>query len=444
MTFDCVGIGAGPFNLSLACLMEPVHDLNAVFLEKRKKFKWHHGMQLPGAKIQVSHIKDLVTLADPTNPYSFMNYLKERGQLYHFANAKFETVLRREFEDYLTWAFLKNPLVLPDHGVNSVSFDGDFQVITDRASFSSRAVSLGIGQVPALPDFLEPLDKKSMIHSSEYVDKMPIVSEKVVCVVGGGQSGAEVCLDQLTKSSDISPRKIIWITRRENFAPLDDSPFANELFTPYHSDAHFELDESNKRLALKQFKLASDGISASTLEEVYHSIYRHRFVERSNLETQLIPNATLTAVDRQSNGVINLSIRSNNQDKSFLVQCDVVVFCTGYRPAPLDFLGDLKDRFDMVGEEPRVRKDFSVVWDGPESHKIYLQNASRLQRGIADPNLSLNAWRSQVILDSIRGKPTATSCEEDPFLTPQQSFHHVPVASSTRSGCTRCETSALK
>mmetsp|Transcript_18551 Transcript_18551/g.30562 ORF Transcript_18551/g.30562 Transcript_18551/m.30562 type:complete len:444 (+) Transcript_18551:115-1446(+) len=422
MTLDCVGIGVGPFNLSLACLMEPAGDLNAVFLEKRSAFSWHQGMQLPDAKIQVSHVKDLVTMADPTNPYSFMSYLKEHGRLYHFVNARFETVMRREFEDYLAWAFRKNTLVRPGHGVTSVKFDGDLIVGTEHDAFSSRSISIGVGRVPALPDCLDRLDGPNMVHSSGYMDTMPDVKDKTICVVGGGQSGAEICLDLLKRDPENAPRKIIWSTRRSNFDPIDDSPFANELFTPQHSEAHFQRDALSQRAALKQFKLASDGISASTLEEVYQSLYMHRFVTRSGLEADLVSSVTLTAVNRQSDGSINLSFRPNNpgQGKLHHVQCDVVVLCTGYRSSPLSFLDDLKGRFDMVGDEPKVREDFSVVWDGPEDRKIYLQNASHLQRGIADPNLSLNAWRNQVIMDSVQGKPARNTAQEPSFLSLDQ------------------------
>ncbi|MGO2504429.1 MAG: SidA/IucD/PvdA family monooxygenase, partial [Cobetia marina] len=32
---DFVAIGIGPFNLSLACLSEPLEDVNGVFLERK-------------------------------------------------------------------------------------------------------------------------------------------------------------------------------------------------------------------------------------------------------------------------------------------------------------------------------------------------------------------------------------------------------------------------
>ncbi|ESZ23740.1 SidA/IucD/PvdA family monooxygenase [Mesorhizobium sp. L2C067A000] len=38
--------------------------------------------------------------------------LYENGRLYHFLNAQFEAVLRSEFEQYLNWAFHRNPLVV--------------------------------------------------------------------------------------------------------------------------------------------------------------------------------------------------------------------------------------------------------------------------------------------------------------------------------------------
>jgi L-lysine 6-monooxygenase (NADPH-requiring) len=36
------------------------------------------------AEIQVPFLADLVTLADPTSPYTFLNYLHEQGRLYRF------------------------------------------------------------------------------------------------------------------------------------------------------------------------------------------------------------------------------------------------------------------------------------------------------------------------------------------------------------------------
>lgn len=37
-TYDLLGIGLGPFNLGLACLAEPLDDLDAVFLDAAEGF----------------------------------------------------------------------------------------------------------------------------------------------------------------------------------------------------------------------------------------------------------------------------------------------------------------------------------------------------------------------------------------------------------------------
>ncbi len=62
---DAVGVGLGPFNLSTAALLEPLTKLNTRFFEREKEFQWHPGLLFSDATIQVSFLKDLVTLADP-------------------------------------------------------------------------------------------------------------------------------------------------------------------------------------------------------------------------------------------------------------------------------------------------------------------------------------------------------------------------------------------
>src|SRR6478736_1247003 len=62
-TYDFVGIGLGPFNLGLACLTEPIAELDGVFLDSKPDFEWHAGMFLDGAHLQTPFMSDLVTLA---------------------------------------------------------------------------------------------------------------------------------------------------------------------------------------------------------------------------------------------------------------------------------------------------------------------------------------------------------------------------------------------
>ena len=56
-------------------------DLDVVLFDARPEFRWHPGMLVDGATLQVPFLADLVSLADPTSRYSFLNYLRERGLL---------------------------------------------------------------------------------------------------------------------------------------------------------------------------------------------------------------------------------------------------------------------------------------------------------------------------------------------------------------------------
>ena len=81
--FQCLGVGVGPANLSLASLLYNNHEVSNRFIEKQPSFGWHDGQQVDGATLQVSMLKDLVTLSDPTNEFSFLSYLHSHGRPYH-------------------------------------------------------------------------------------------------------------------------------------------------------------------------------------------------------------------------------------------------------------------------------------------------------------------------------------------------------------------------
>ena len=76
--YDIIGVGIGPFNLGLAALAAPLEDLSAIFFDQAPVFNWHPGMMLSDVTLQVPFMADLVTLADPTSPYSFLNFMNKQ------------------------------------------------------------------------------------------------------------------------------------------------------------------------------------------------------------------------------------------------------------------------------------------------------------------------------------------------------------------------------
>lgn len=402
--YTCLGIGAGPANLSLASLLHGHPEVSNLFLDRRDSFGWHDGQQIPGATLQVSLFKDLVSLTDPTNPYSFLSYLHEHGRIYHFLNAQFAAVPRMEFRNYLEWASRRNPNVVFGEEVRSVEFDRRFTVRTSRRTVTADNLVLGVGNQPWVPPQALGRLGETQFHVSEFVRRASSLGGKRVVVIGGGQSGAEAFLDLISRSGAELPRRVSWISRRRNYFPIDDSPFTNDFYMPGHSDYFYSLDRETRTRFNTEHNLTSDGVSEATLREIYQRIYVHRFIEQADDLVALEPNREVTQVTPGVAGGWTIEVQHNDQRHGAeRYETDVIVWATGFRPARTEFLAPIEDRLQREGAELRIDQDFAVCWDGPADHNIFVQNAAKQQRGLADPNLSLNAWRSRRIVDRMRG-----------------------------------------
>src|SRR5690606_41221888 len=108
-----------------AALCAPISALKTVFLDSKREFSWHPGLLVSGATIQTSHLKDLVTLADPTSRYSFLSYLHAHRRMYRFITAGFEGVPRVEFNDYFRWVSKELKNARFGTAVDSVEHAGD-------------------------------------------------------------------------------------------------------------------------------------------------------------------------------------------------------------------------------------------------------------------------------------------------------------------------------
>ncbi|MER6328300.1 SidA/IucD/PvdA family monooxygenase [Streptomyces sp. NPDC001034] len=401
--YRCVGIGVGPANLSLASLLHGHSDVRNVFFESKAEFGWHEGQQIPGTSLQVSLFKDLVTLAQPTSPFSFLAYLHEQGKIYHFLNARFDAVPRQEFRNYMRWACERNPNIVFGEQVRSVEFDGEFVVATDRRTVRADNVVLGIGTRPWLPEQASR-DAATQFHAGEFTARSGGLGGKRVCVVGGGQSGAEAVLHLLGRSGAELPRRVSWVSRRANYFPIDDSPFTNDFYMPCHSEYFSRLDRPVREDFNRSNVLSSDGISERTLRDLYQRLYALRFIEGAGDLFALFPNRTVrTVVGADADGW-KLTLAHNDQPhEPEEIDADVVVWATGYRTREAEVLASLAGRIEREGGEFRIDGNYAVRWDGPADRNIFVQNRARGQRGLADPNLSLNAYRSQRIVDRIRG-----------------------------------------
>jgi lysine N6-hydroxylase len=402
--YGCVGVGVGPANLSLASLLYSHREVSNLFVEKKEAFGWHDSQQIPGASLQVSPLKDLVTLADPTNVFSFLSYLHSQGRIYHFINAQFDAVPRQEFRNYLEWASRKNENIVFGEEVLSVEFAERFVVRTSRRTVTADNVSVGVGTRPWVPAYATRQLGATQFHVSEFVTRSKALAGKRVAVVGGGQSGAEAFLDLISRPDGDRPRRVSWISRRGNFFPIDDSPFTNDYYMPCYSEHFYGLErEAREPLNILNI-LTSDGISEATLRQIYQRIYTLRFILGAEDLVDLYPSRDVASVTGGGSAGWDLALVNHDRPGTIgHVAVDAIVWATGFRPARMDFLAPIAGRLEREGEELRIDQDFAVRWDGPPDRRIFVQNAARQQRGLADMNLSLIAWRSQRIVDRLRG-----------------------------------------
>lgn len=396
--FEYCAIGLGPSNLSLGALASTA-GVDGVHVERDADFRWHPGMLIDDATVQVHMLKDLVSAVEPTNPLSFANFLVEKGRFYEHLNAGFDRVLRAEYEQYLIWAAAKIENVHFGAPVSDVKFEqGRFLSTAGEREWASEHLVLGVGQVPLIPAWAEHSSSRAVVHSSHFSD---VAKDDLgeVAVVGGGQSGAEIVLHLATRSNP--PARIHWITRRDALYPLDESSFANDLFAPPALQEFYDLPPEKRRKRLEEQRYASDGINADLLRDIYQYMYGHRHLAGAGPRVSVALSCEATQLTTRADDRLQLDVDERGSVSKVVV--DTLILATGYRQEFPSFLGGLRDQIatDEVGRI-RLRRDFSAIWDGSERNQIFIQNGASHAFGIAEPNLSLIPYRSRMIIERIK------------------------------------------
>ncbi|MFE2097760.1 SidA/IucD/PvdA family monooxygenase [Streptomyces sp. PTD9-10] len=428
---DLVGIGIGPCNLSLAALAHPLAELDAVFYEQRHAFAWHPGLLIEGATIQVPFLADLVTLADPTSPWSFLNYLRTRERLFPFYFAERFQIQRAEYDAYCRWVSENLPGLRFGRQVDAVRwnperdvFEVDFTQLDAEGEAEAlgrtytRNVVLGVGTAPYVPDPLQPLVEAPgvpVVHAADYLDhRATVLAAEHVTVVGSGQSGAEVFLD-LLRHRPAGRERLHWIGRSEAFAPMEYSKLGLEHFTPdYTRYFHALAEPVRDRLVAAQWQLHK-GIDAGTLADIHDELYR-RTLDGGWPDAVLTPGVRVRTAGRVATTKVELHLEHVQQGSRSRLTTDAVVLATGYRERPLGRLLAGLDPYMRrdSSERPRIEGDFRLILDPSVTGSVYVQNTGLHAHGVGTPDLGLAAWRSATILNSLTGKepyplPTRTS-----------------------------------
>lgn len=406
--YAVIGIGIGPFNLGLAALMEPVGELPSVFFDQSDSFNWHPGLMLNNATLQVPFMADLVTMADPTSEYSFLNFMKESGRLYKFYIRENFFVLRKEYNAYCQWAVSKLPNCKFSHRVVSVRYnDGLYEVtvLNTRTAMTSvyyaEKLVLGTGTSPYIPDFIDKSALPKVIHTSEYLYYRPdLLENNSVSIIGSGQSAAEVFRDILPATQN--GLQLNWFTRSSHFFPLENNAkLTLELTSPEYVDHFYKLPyEKRKQLLARQSGLYK-GIDEDLINQIFDTLYEMS-VEDTALNVELRSNLELNRVTTSANGSYNLNFIQTELQQAYHCQSDFVILATGYSYKEPDFLKGIEDRIDRTDNgQYNVQRNYAIDKSGEE---VFVQNAELHTHGLVTPDLGMGAYRNSCIINQLLGR----------------------------------------
>jgi L-ornithine N5-oxygenase len=422
---DVLGIGFGPSNLALAIAVEEHNAaapegqrIRAAFLERQPRFGWHRGMLIDDATMQVSFLKDLVTMRNPTSDYSFLCYLREQGRLVDFLNAKTLFPLRIEFHDYFAWAAARvarlvdystevvtvEPVTGPDgeiHWFDVVSRDPDMPgggTVVRRA----RNLCVAVGLEPHLPPGTVRSDR--VWHTSELLPRVAELAEsgapvRRAVVLGAGQSAAEA-VDYLHRS--FPDAEVCAVFAKYGYTPADDSPFANRIFDPEAVDLYFQSSPAVKQSLFDYHRSTNYSVvDQELIESLYATRYRERVQGRERL--RMLNVSRIREVTEQQDR-LDVTVEFLPTGGREVLSADLLVHATGYRPRDLTaVLGDaaklcLRDETDAV----RVGRDHRAELAPGTTAGIYLQGGTEHTHGITSTLLSNTAVRAGEIFESLR------------------------------------------
>lgn len=409
--YDCIGVGIGPFNLGLAALLDTQKSMQALFFDKEEGFNWHPGMLIEQSDLQVPFIADLVTFADPTNKFSFLNYVHKQNRLYQFYFFRRFDIPRREFNLYGKWVVDQLPSCHFGKEVIDVSEEnrsGEMvyrvkvrDVITsDTHTYFSRHIVLGTGSVPFIPENLKNGNQNNVVHTSEYLPHAnSIKNSGSIVVVGSGQSAAEVFYELLEDQKHYE-YTLTWYTRAATFSQLEMAKLGQEVFSPDYVRYFHGLDYEKRKEALERLQTVRNGVDRDTLVRIYDLLY-NRSVEGRDKKITIQP---LTEVEEiiDNGHEVELTCLQWEKEERFTRKAEKVVLATGYKPHIPGWIWDLKDKLVWESEkEYKVDERFRLVWKETRNHQIFVSTNLEHSHGTAATNLSLAVMRNQMIINEI-------------------------------------------
>ncbi|TLS35755.1 lysine N(6)-hydroxylase/L-ornithine N(5)-oxygenase family protein [Pseudalkalibacillus caeni] len=426
--YDLIGIGIGPFNLSLAALIEPIDEIEALFFDKSKEFDWHTGMLIEGSDLQVPFLADLVTLADPTSSFSFLNYLRFHNRLYQFYFFNRFDIPRKEYNEYAKWVaaqlescrFGWQVIDVIEHQEENPHYE--IVVYNEESrlkeSYLARHIVLGTGGVPNIPEGFKGYPGKDVIHTSQFLDKVKEAKDsKAITVVGSGQSAAEVFYE-LLQEQDRHNYKLTWFTRSAGFLQLESAKLGQEVFSPDYVEYFHALPFEQRVEALPKLGQLRKGVDPETLKQIYNLLY-HRSIGRKHMNVRIQPATEVKGIETapEGNSYI-LKCRQWQEGRSFEYQTDKVFLATGYKPHVPEWINRYRDQMEWEDKKRyKITDDYRLVFKDDRPNQIFTVTNIEHSHGAGATNLGLSVHRNQQIINRVAGKEIYPLMEDTIFQT---------------------------
>lgn len=407
--YDYVGIGIGPFNLSLACMFDPVKELDGIFIDKGAQFNWHPGLLFDNARLQTPFMSDLVTLADPTSPFTFLNYIKEQGRLYSFYIRENFFLLRNEYNQYCQWAASKLSSLEYNTEVLNIEYDAmqgcyvlhaKSTTLGTLKTYRAKKLILGTGPLPHVPSCCEGLEG-DVIHASQYLyQKQHLQAKKSITVVGSGQSAAEIVLDLLQDIHHYD-YELSWITRSPRYFPLEYTRLTLEMTSPEYVDYFYDLPVNKRETLNRDHVHLAKGINGDTINEIFDLLYARRVVK--NVKVNLFTNSTLEKVTfNESSGQYEMEFLQWEEEKRYVHNTENLILSTGYAFHVPGYLEGIASRIRWNEQGQYDTHRYYTI--DHQNEEIFVQNAEHHTHGFVTPDLGMCCYRNSHIIRQLLGR----------------------------------------
>ncbi|WP_214482885.1 SidA/IucD/PvdA family monooxygenase [Bacillus sp. SM2101] len=414
---DIAGIGFGPSNLALAiALEESDSNFYSVFFEGKDHFAWHPNMLIDGMQLQVSFIKDLVTLRNPQSYFSFINYLKVQNRLNDFINLRDFYPTRLEYNDYFRWAAghfanqvhygTKVSRIEPygeekNHRIKYIKMTTENLKTGDVTEFLAKNIIVATGGKPNIPEHLE-INSDKVIHSNQFLYKLkenyPDTNKPYrFVVVGSGQSAAEIFYYLMNHYKNAH---VTAAFKNYAYRQTDDSPFVNELY--HHSMVDFlnNLTSEQRSSFLDEHQNTNYAVvDAQLIKDIYKMIYIQKLSGSNRCEIK--PFMDLKNIVEKGEDLAGEFLNMKNELEE--ISADGIFLATGYQrkiPSLIDGITEYMEK-DEKGQV-KVDRDHKLVVKDSLSPSIYVQGFNEQNNGLSDTLLSILPFRAGEILKSLQ------------------------------------------